>query len=1342
MRVFVSISCVMLLFIASTFSINYHSVFKLKTYSVNEGLSQFDATRILQDKYGFLWVSTYDGLNRYNGEEFVQFRHEPYNTKSINGNRILNIYIDSKQNFWIISETNKIDRFDYGTEEFEHFDFEPLKYAIVTAFYEDKLNNYWIGTTNGLYKASLKEGKFQVDGIYLNSTTPSFENFIQCIIEDEKNGILVGTSLGGVLLSYRGQGIYSPSHFLSNTQITNFFKDSNSTIWICHNNGLSFINDRQIGKYSQIKDNSISAVSFFNQIDVRSMYAIDDSSSVIVTGQNVYRMETGTLLLTEIKLDDYKFFKDNIVKSSFVDRTKNIWIASGQKGIAKIDLYQKPKIIFGKSETENMFVKSVFKDSRNRVWVGTNLNGMYYYDSDGKLYSLPINANTNLITYISPSMAEDKNGNIWFCANSEVYFYNYFTKKVTALKTLNHEISKYTQAFSLTIDRYETLWIGNTSGLLRVDLNNLVAPSKFISIGNLSDMVSSEQISRMMYDSIHNVVWACTKDNGVTMLKLNLKGEVINIRRLTHNEDKNSISSDHVWSILLTSDSTVWFGTDSGINKCTIVNDKVVIEPITNLHFIENAKIVSMVEDAWGVIWMGTSQALISYSPRTNAVKKYNSNNGLYSSALQEGIHIDRFGMLYVSTTNGLNMVNTRPQPVIPYLASVQIVDFKIFGKSIKSEPKLNFHLKNNLYETKRIELGYNENNFTIDFLSTHYNDISRNVYMYKLEGYDTDSIVVDGQNKSVNYNNLAVGTYEFWVKASNNDNVWGGDKRYMTIVVKPAPWLTIWAYLLYVSIVITALYFVYAYLSKETRLKQQLVIKELENQHQSEINNVRLRFHTNIAHDIRTPLTLIAGPLDDIKHNPIIENNAFLNDRMAIIDKNVTRLLYLVNQFLDFRRLINDGSKLHLAQHVVESVFNDIKKSFKGIALSKKINFEFIIDVVDKELIFDVDKLTKIVYNIVTNAFKYTERGGDIFVFVEQSNNNILIKVQDTGCGISEKSLPHILERFYQSEDKTTTSGTGIGLALVKQLVDVCNGTIEVNSVVGQGSEFKVSIPCQIPTEPIVDEAIIETETIEDNFKSNRKPIILVIEDDEDLRAYLVKCFKDKFIVHQAVDGQDGFDKTLRFAPDIILTDVMMPKVDGLGLIKLIRNDYRTSHIPIIAITAKSTLEDEIKVLEAGAEGFVTKPFSTKSLMLKVNNYIRNLSANKSENKALYEVKVIDREQQFLNKMNQIILENLENPLFGIDFVCEKLSISRMQLHRKIGTLLGKSTSEYIREIKLDEAKKYFDLGEKDVEMVMIKIGVNSTFHFNKNFKLRFGVSTHDYIKDLQSNKSQNPKE
>jgi len=519
---------------------------------------------------------------------------------------------------------------------------------------------------------------------------------------------------------------------------------------------------------------------------------------------------------------------------------------------------------------------------------------------------------------------------------------------------------------------------------------------------------------------------------------------------------------------------------------------------------------------------------------------------------------------------------------------------------------------------------------------------------------------------------------------------------------------------------------------NKETKLKQQLVIKELENQHENEINNVRLRFHTNIAHDIRTPLSLIAGPLEDIKSNKVILETPFLSERIEIVDKNVSRLLYLVNQFLDFRRLLNHGSRLELETHVVSKVFNDIRKSFEGIAATKKIHYDFVIDVNDSKLIFDLDKLTKILFNLISNAFKYTPDGGDIFVFIEQQHDELVLKVHDTGCGILPKDLSRIFDRFYQSSE--STSGTGIGLALVKQLVELCKGTVEVQSIVGEGSQFKVTLPCEISTELVQTEEAKENGSNENDLALilDRKAVVLVVEDDVDLLAYLVKSFKEKFSVIQGTNGQEGFDKALRYTPDIIITDVMMPKVDGIALIKLIRSDYRTSHIPIIVLTAKTAEYEEINALEAGADDFISKPFSTKSLLLKANNYIRHLSNRKQADKKDDEPKIIDREQVFLNEVNKIVLSNLENPIFSIDYLCEKLSISRMQLHRKIVALLGKSTSEYIREIKLDEAKKYFENGEKDMEVVMIKIGVNSNFHFNKNFKARFGMSVNDFIKSL----------
>ncbi|MFZ4726402.1 MAG: ATP-binding protein, partial [Paludibacter sp.] len=714
--------------------------------------------------------------------------------------------------------------------------------------------------------------------------------------------------------------------------------------------------------------------------------------------------------------------------------------------------------------------------------------------------------------------------------------------------------------------------------------------------------------------------------------------------------------------------------------------------------------------------------------------KRFTVKDGLFTSAMLEGMHIDRQNdLLYVGTTNGLNIINTAGQSSNPYPAKVQIADFLIYGKSIKSNPELYQHLKAPLYNTNEIKLNYKENNFSINFLATHYNDFDKNMYVYKLEGYDTDSITTDYKNRTASYNNLPAGTYRFWVKASNNDNNWRGEKQYLTIVVKSAPWLTIWAFIIYICLAGLIIRVIFQYLNRETKLKQQLVIKEIEGQHETEINNMKLRFHTNIAHDIRTPLTLISAPLEDIKNNHSIISNPFLNDRIGIIEKNVSRLLYLVNQFLDFRRLLNDGSTLHPETHFAPTAFTDIKESFIGFAKSKKIRYEFVIDINDHYLIFDLDKLTKILFNLISNSFKFTPDGGDIYVFIEQQNKSLVLKVVDTGCGIPEKDLPNIFQRFYQAAD--SNNGTGIGLSLVKQLVDLCQGTIDIESKERQGTQFTINIPIEIAWETNMEELKIEIEEEEDlttqiQEDEHRKATVLVVEDDNDLRSYLVKSLVDKYSVFESVNGQDGFDKALRYTPDIIISDIMMPQVDGITLIKMVRNDYRTSHIPIIVLTAKTGENAEINALEAGAEDFIAKPFSSKSLMLKVNNYLRNLSSRNKEGGGIEEAKLLDREQLFLNKMNKVILNNLESPIFSIDFICDKMAISRMQLHRKMVALLGKSTSEYIREIKLDEAKKYFEKGERDIETVMLKIGVNSSFHFNKNFKVRFGVTIQDFIK------------
>jgi len=1322
----------------NAYSINFEQIFKIDPISVNEGLSQFDASMIIQDHFGMIWISTYDGLNRYDGSGFVQFRHDPANPKSIHGNRVLNLYIDSNKNFWVITESGKISRFNFQNEEFEYYDFEPLKYAIVTSFYEDSENNFWIGTTNGLYRTVLHDKVFKVEGIFLNSSSPGIDNYILCIVENENMGILVGTPSGGILLSNKGEQIYSPSKFLSGITINTITKDINKTIWIASSHGLFSLPYKPRNAGVLLNSADFKQILNFANTNVTDIQFLDNNNYIVLAEKTLYRLQVPQEVKTEIKLSSYSFFENNAVKSMFVDKTKNLWIHSLNKGVAKIDLLQKTSIIKKNTFTEGLFIKSVFKDSKKRLWVGANTNGLFYSDNNQPLKRVEIPGVPGTYFLISPTIVEDKMGDIWFTVSGQVYCYKYNENRTIPLADIYPQCEKLQSPFALAIDKYDYLWVGCANGLVRLNHKNKSEKTQFISIGSLSDMFSSEQISRLVYDEVHNIIWTCTKDNGVAAVFLNKEGKVSQVKRLVHGEDENSISSDHVWSIVVASDSTIWFGTDSGLSFCRVNGDSLIVKSLSDLRVIGNSKIMSIAEDSHQNLWLGTSQALFSFNTKTKEERRLTVKDGLFTSAMLEGMYMDsESDLLYVGTTNGLNIINTVEQSSNPYPANVLITDFLIYGKSIKSHPVMYKKLKEPLYTTKQITLNYKENNFSVVFLATHYNDFYKNRYVYKLEGYDNDSISTDYLKRSASYNNLPAGTYRFWVKASNNDTNWG-EKQYLTIVIKAAPWLTIWAFIIYACLAAFVIIIVFRYLNRETKLKQQLAIKEIESQHEAEINSMKLRFHTNIAHDIRTPLTLISAPLEDIRSNHVILETPFLNDRIGIIEKNVSRLLYLVNQFLDFRRLLSDGSTLHCETHYAPTAFKDIKESFMGFAKSKNIRYEFVIDINDHYLIFDLDKLTKILFNLISNSFKFTPDGGDIYVFVEQQNKSLVLKVVDTGCGIPQKELPYIFQRFYQAAD--SINGTGIGLSLVKQLVELCGGDVEVESQEGQGTQFTITVPVEIASEVSTEEPKLKANeqvvTSQPKEHELRKCTVLVVEDDDDLRSYLVKSLDSKYSVVESINGQDGFDKALRYTPDIIISDIMMPQVDGITLIKMVRNDYRTSHIPIIVLTAKAGENAEIAALEAGAEDFIPKPFSTKSLLLKVNNYLRNKTTQKGEEENGYEVKLQKREEQFLSKFNKIILENLDNPIFSIDFLCEAMSISRMQLHRKMVALLGKSTSEYIREIKLDEAKNYFEKGERDVETVMLKIGVNSSFHFNKNFKARFGMSIQDFFRSLAKTK------
>ena len=1319
----------MLLNVNFIHSINYNQQFQLKVYSVNEGLSQFTTGKVVQDHYGFIWVNTYDGLNRFNGADFVKYRHDPYNKSSISGNRVIELGVDKEKNLWIVTENGSVDRYDYRTDQFQHYKFELLKSAVVTEFLADSKGYYWFGTTNGIFKVTIRGNEFVVLAVYFNSTTPDYSNFVISIQETSKGDILVGTIKGCWFLWHQQGSLYTPGQLIRDLNINSLFRKSKNEIWIGTNNGVFILNDSAIKRNGLIDPASLTRLKDYNGLAITGITRIDSSKILISTANSLF--VTDELINTSIQLNlsDNSFFVNNVINSIIVDRTQTIWVGSQQKGIASLDLHQLPDQIQRLEQTKGMFVKMLFRDSQGRIWIGANFNGLYCYNlQTNQLINIPIPGILPTYMVFSPSVVEDSNGNIWLCVNERLFKINTGTSKI---EPFDSQGIKLLSPFALTTDSYNSLWIGCTNGLVRYF--PVTGHSEFVSIGKLSDMVSSEQVSRLINDKKHNALWACTKDNGVVVLFFDKKGKVNKKVSLTHKSTLNSLNSNHAWSVVLGTDGSVYIGTDSGLNKCIVKGTTIHVAPLKDLKLVGANKIMMIVEDKSQNLWLGTSQALFSYNITTQKEKKYTVNNGLFSNATLEA-GFESNGSVFVGTINGVNIINTKPQPHNPFKADAFITDVFIFDKSIKNDSNFIGKLTKPIFETDEINLKYNENNISISFIATHYNDFAENIFEYKLEGYDKDYHSTDSRNLTVSYNKLPAGKYTFWVKASNNENVWGGKESRLTIVVKPAPWLSAWAFILYFILSVVILYFVITYINKEAKHRQQLQIKDIERQHEEELNAMRLRFHTNIAHDIRTPITLIAAPLEDIKNDKALLKNPFLIEKIRIIDKNVERLLYLVNQFLDFRRMYNSALKVELANTDMLKLFSQIKESFEGIAITKKINFEYIVDLNHNYLLIDEDKVSKVIINLLSNAFKYTSESGDVFVFIEENNQCLRVKIQDSGCGIDKNEINHIFERFYQAKDASSVSGTGIGLALVKQLVELLNGSINVESEKGVGTIFTVSIPYNIVEETYEEETVKKETDFNEETEPKHKHTLLIVEDDNDLRNYLLGCFSADYKTIEALNGQEGFDKALRYVPDLIITDIMMPNVDGVQLIKLVRNDYRISHIPILALTAKTGEANELLVLEAGAEDFIPKPFSTKALRLKVNNYLRDFSTKTTKITNETPKKIAGIEEKFLHKMNDLVLQNLENPTFSIDFICDKMAISRMQLHRKINTLLGKSTSEYIREIKMDVAKKLFEAGETDIETVMLKIGVSSSFHFNKNFKQRYGLTAQQFIKSINT--------
>lgn len=1334
----------------ATSSLAYPFKYRLETLSMNQGLSQHDISSIAQDRYGFIWIATYDGLLRYDGYVFKVFRYDETDPSSISDNRILTIYVDSSQNLWIGTEGGGLNLYNYQLENFTNFRFsENTLDNNIYCIYEDKTHNLWATTNYGVYQFSYSVHTRQIEKETILS---EFEEmaYVRTMYKNHLNDVLLGTYNGIYLASFnkknssKAYGIPKKIPLLSSA-IFAFEELTSHNLLLGGNEGLFIYNhDTQL-----ITPLSTSGIK---PLYVRSIKRQNDSTFLIGTeamGILTMTYAHGKYTLNKLETDREQYLEKALIKTLFIDNMQNLWIGTGGNGVGRLNLLSPTFYrLFDTEKESGNFVRSFYKDTHDRMWVQIKRNKLFYMQNGKKAeISIPVSHTANSIT-------EDKKGNIWISTSDEIYLLHQTSdfqqpQPVIASTGFPLKDKKINNIRGIQSDGIGNIWIGYMNGLMQI--KNYGTPSVEFKIYDNFNLKNNQININLLYFEKHaNHLWACTRDFGIFLFELNSQGDIVNQTRFyLSNNSQEQISSNHVWAVAQSSSGEIWIGTDAGLNSITFVDGKIKIRNFNHIEQLKNIKILSIIEDDQQNLWLATSIGLISFNPMTNEVNHFYHNDGLSSNSIMEMSQKDANGMIYFATINGITCFypnEIKPNPIKP---QVLFTSFRVFNEEIQIGEKRNGRvlLPQSILNTKKIKLKYNENNFTVNYVGIHFNNPRSNKFAHQLVGYDRDWVYGDSEKRSASYNNLNPGIYQLRVKAANSDRVWTDGYQTIDIEIMAAPWVTWWAYLIYITCTLGLIYIIVVYYKKQEHLKYKLHIEQLERLHDKEMNDHRLKFHTNITHEIKTPLTLITAPLQELMQ--YLSNDEFTSSRLQFIQQNTIRLSNLINQFLDLRKIDKESLPLCVKETNITRLFHVILHNFQPLALQKNIDLQHPLTSPVINGWIDEDKVSKILNNLLTNAIKFTPNGKKITLSVyEEGEGNLLFTVEDTGCGMDEKELPHIFERFYQCSNHTS-SGTGIGLSLVYELVKLHHGEISVTSTKGVGSKFTVSIPTRMGSyaaNEISQLSCLPHQGESDSFLEDKmmdeidsKQIVLVVEDDHDMREYLYQCLSPHFEVLTEDNANSGYQTALKYVPNLILTDIMMPEVDGLEFCDKLKNDFHTSHIPVVILTAKSAEDDLLKGYQAGAEVYLTKPFNPDRLILQLKNMITFRKRRIGEEALIDEAdtketdsKMLilnEREQKFINKLNNWLEQHLEETDYNIEDICREIGTSRMQLHRKLTAIIGQSASEFIRAYKMRRAKELLESGNYNVSEVVWKIGFKSNSHFTKTFKSVYGYPPSDLL-------------
>jgi signal transduction histidine kinase/ligand-binding sensor domain-containing protein/DNA-binding response OmpR family regulator len=1314
-----------------------------ENYSVSNGLLDEKIHCVFQDSKGWIWLGTDYGAYRYDGYSFTSFDLNDDLSIILSNALIRIIYEAPRGIIWIGTDFQGLFRYDVSRNVLEQFKDKGFTHNSVWDILADGKQNLWLGTEGGLNYFNTTTN--QIEQTYTVSSKQQLSgNWVRKLFFDSKKNLWVGNNKGITIFDAQGKITNS---YLTDARYTDrenevweIYQDNSGTVWIgTYLGGLFYCDDttRKFRRFELDKANN-------RTVTVRSI--IQDNKGILWFGTRggLYSMNPFNHTLNQYQNEQNNNYSlvHNSVLDLFIDKKGDLWVGT-RNGLSFLNFDKQSfgylKAAENKTNALNNGEVYVFwEDDQHRLWTGTESGGINIFDArNDRIKYLTVNdgLSSNCIKAICP----DNQGNILI--GTYLGGLNLYNAKTGSVKVFKHNQDNPAslcdnEVWAIIKDNKDRIWVGTSNGIDRYN-------DKTQSFEHFGEKYGIGWVAMIYEDRKHNF-WLYAPDvEQLFVVKSNQQVIKLDIQSRAMCEDFDG----NYWLATL-GKGLIKLNQDFQEVEHYSVNEGLSNNIINGIIYINNEH-----------LWISSNNGLSRFNPETKEIKTYFSSDGLLNNKFNYGAYYKTSNnMLAFGGNLGVDFIFLDRINRNDYIPPIVLTSLKVFNKKI--ELSKDGILAKPISETKKIILQHNQNMFSFDFAALNYANSNKNKYKYKLEGFDKDWNDI-GTSRVATYTNIEQGEYVFRVIGSNNDNVFNEQGVELALVVLPPFWKTWWFRLL--AIVFLALFFVLILMMIRNRekLKQELVYERRAAHKIHEVDRLKHQFFMNISHEIRTPLSLIIGPTDKLLSQK--NTDEVIAKNLQIIKRNTTNLNRLVNQLLDYRNLETGNLKLELRKGNLRSYIEEIVDSFRTAADDKEINLEFNAFQPSIFFWFDADKVEKIINNLLLNAIKYTPEKGNISVSISMvfahdiedsallippldaesicAEKYIKISVSDTGVGIAPENISRIFDRFRRIEqlDQEQVQGSGIGLALTKELTKLHFGHLQVKSKPGKGSRFSVYLPfddhSNIDPEAVHDDKDIVESQPTDQVAKDTQLLALVVDDNPDLREFLKTHFVPEYAILEAKNGKEAWELALEKIPDIIVADVMMPGMDGNELCKRLKHDERTSHIPVIMLSALTTAENQLAGIDAGADDYITKPFDVSLLKAKVDNLLsirKALRERYSKEMILKPTNIIlaAPDEKFLKRLISVIEKNISREFLDVEFLSQNMDVSRTQLYRKIGALTDMTPKEFVKEIRMKRAVQLIVQNKLNISEITYEVGFSDISYFRKCFREKFGMNATEYKK------------